>query len=162
MNGCVLHWCVRLGACLLIAAATLPSFCMSQDEHTFLSPGFRIGYRFGEQGGMAAGPEVSITSWNRRNYFGALISVDNIGKRIRVHVAFETGVGYFGGSIGPTFAFGGGSPPDYGFKVTPYAGFLLIPYYSFLYMRNAPSEHEVGSFIKLPLRIGGEEMRVVE
>jgi hypothetical protein len=153
---------VSLVMSLLIIAAMFPSFCLSQDEMTFLSPGFRVGYRFGEQGGMAGGPEVSVTRWNGGHYVGALISVDNIGKRIRVHVAFETGSGFFGCSVGPTFAFGAGSPPDYGFRVTPYAGFLLIPYYSFLYMRSSPSEHEVGSFIKVPVNIGGKEFRLVD
>jgi hypothetical protein len=142
--------------CLLLAIARSES--ISQDHRTFINPGVKLGYRFGENGGLAAGFEISATRWTPSGYLGLLLSVDHSGKTLRTHLGFEGGRGLLGLAIGPTIAFRD-KTLDYGFNVTPYAGFVIIPYYNFMFLRSFPSEHEVGSFIKFPIQVSGERFR---
>lgn len=129
--------------------------CFSQDGRTFINPGFKLGYRFGQNGGLTGGLEISITRWGQNAYTGALFSIDHSDRTIECHCAFEAGSGFFGVSIGPIIALREQSV-DYGFGLTPYVGFVLIPYYRFVYLQHSPSEHEVGSFLKIPIHAAGE------
>jgi hypothetical protein len=140
---------------LVLAAFISCSICFSQDERTFINPGFKLGYRFGENGGFAGGIELSITRWSGYSYAGVLFSIDHSGKTVSYHCAFEAGRGLIGVSIGPVMVRREQSV-DYGFSVTPYAGLILIPYYRFTYLRHFPSEHEIGSYIKIPIQTVGE------
>jgi hypothetical protein len=146
---------VRTSILLLIVASITSSTCFSQDGRTFINPGFKLGYRFGENGGLAGGIELSINRWSGYSYAGVLFSIDHSEKTVSYHCAFEAGRGLIGVSIGPVIVRREQSI-DYGLSVTPYAGLILIPYYRFTYLWHFPSEHEIGSYIKIPIQTVGE------
>ena len=123
-------------------------------QATYVSPGFHIGYRFGEGGGVVTGVEVSIVQWGNRSYGGVVLAWDGIHGMNNFHVGFEYGSGFIGACVGPVVG-ASKDTADIGLRITPYAGAILIPYYTFQFFQFLPSSHQVGMYVKFPIPTGG-------
>jgi hypothetical protein len=126
-------------------------------DRWFLSPGFKIGYAFGENGGFINGIEVSIAHLpeSSNSILGACLSVERLNSDIIIHFAFES-AGLIGASIGPTLVISK-QERSYGFTGTLFGGILLIPYCRYTYLPARANFFEAGTFVKFPFRISGPE-----
>jgi hypothetical protein len=126
---------------LLLVAASWPA-----TAQTYVNPGLKLCYRFGDTGGFVAGFEVSIMVARESGYIGFVVAADGTPKIWDYPFGVECGVGYVGICAGPVVARRSDTT-DYGFRVTPYAGIFLVPYYNYQYLFQSGSEHEIGSYI---------------
>jgi hypothetical protein len=115
-----------------------------------LSPGIKLSYRFGDRGGFVGGIDVSAVRWTDHGYFGFVIACDEVHGTVNFHVGIEGGVGVLGICVGPVVSSKDGTL-DYGLRVTPYAGAIIVPFYNFQMMQRSPNEHDVGVFLKFPV-----------
>lgn len=51
----------------LVLILAMLAFPMVAPGQTYFSPGFHLGYRFGETGGFVSGIEVSVVQWGNRS-----------------------------------------------------------------------------------------------
>jgi hypothetical protein len=142
---------------LLLTISLLPCKAYSQETSTYLNPGFRLGYVFGETGGFTAGIEVSYTWVNTNLAWGILSSADWCNGRIKIHFGLEAARGV-GISIGPTITKNIDTV-DYGFTLTPFGGVILYPFYSYTWRVTSASIQEAGVFIKVPILTSGESIK---
>jgi hypothetical protein len=157
MNQAIVKKSRRLLTAILLLAAPLPAAAQ-----TYVNPGLKLGYRFGDAGGFVAGFEVSIMIANNKGYYGFVVAADGTPKIWDYHFGVEYGVGFVGVCAGPVVTHRSDTT-DYGFRVTPYAGIFLVPYYNYQFLFQSGGEHEIGSYIKLSIpnsswetgRIGG-------
>ena len=136
----------------MVLVLAYPAFASAQS--TYVSPGFHIGYRFGEGGGLVSGVEVSIVQRGDRTYGGVVFAWDAIHATNNFHLGFEYGSAFLGACAGPVIA-SDKDTTDIGLRVTPYAGGILIPYYSYQFFSSMPGNHEVGAFLKWPIQTSG-------
>jgi hypothetical protein len=147
----------RILPVILLLVVTLPTAAQ-----TYINPGFKLGYRFGDAGGFVGGVEVSMMIADNKGYHGFVLAADGTSRTLDFHFGVEFGAGIFGICIGPVVS----NRPDttaYGFRVTPYAGFIVVPYYNYQFLIGTGSEHDVGTYLKFSLpnssgqfgRIGG-------
>jgi hypothetical protein len=157
MNQAIAKMSRRSLTAILLLAAPLPAAAQ-----TYVNPGLKLGYRFGDAGGFVAGFEVSVMVAREKGYLGFVVAADGTPKIWDYHFGVEYGVGYVGICAGPVVSRRSDTT-DYGFRITPYAGIFLVPYYNYQYLLRSGSEHEVGSYIKFSIpnsswqtgRIGG-------
>ncbi|MBK7103791.1 MAG: hypothetical protein IPH62_00705 [Ignavibacteriae bacterium] len=119
-----------------------------------ISPGIKLGYAFGENGGFVYGFEVSYISvdqdriWN----YGSVLSYD-IGRNYqKLHIGIE-GFLYFGGvDFGPTLLLERENI-YYGYSITPFLGLLIYPYFTYSKIWNLDENtiYELGGYGKIPL-----------
>ncbi len=132
------------------------SLCSAQSEHHYIfSPGIKLGYVFGDNGGIIFGFEGSLIvtgEYNDDPIFGVVFNYDWLGKTEFLHLGIEYSENASGIEIGPTFAWLDGVR-HYGIGITPFAGFLLYPYYNYTYLSNRTDFHQIGSFAKLPIQL---------
>lgn len=146
---------------LILLIILLISPLLATAQQTYISPGFNIGYRFGEGGGVIGGLEVSIVQWGNRSYGGVVFAWDAIHGMNNFHVGLEYGVGFFGACVGPVVATNKDTAAI-GLRLTPYAGAIFIPYYSYQFFQSLPSSHEVGMYLKFPIQLSGSKLRFGE
>jgi len=144
-------YCVSSVAAILL----LSSVSYAQSWDTYLNPGFKLGYVFGVGGGFTYGAEISLTRWRSPLYAGAVVSLDYCGETTVASIAIEGGTGYGGAAIGPVLAMHG-QVMDFGMSGTLYTGLGIMPYYRLTFVPKAWIQHEVGSFLKIPIRTAGE------
>lgn len=140
-----------------------PDYCFSQ--RTWLSPGVKLGYTFGEKGGFTWGVEVSLTFEQEvrggTNYYGFVVSMDRCRDLWKIYLGVQGSIAtrtFFpvGLSAGPTLISENGDL-DFGIGLIPFAGFILYPYYHFTYRLSRRSLHEIGGYLKIPIRIIGRD-----
>ncbi len=135
----------------------LPEISHTQDLWSTINPGFKLGYSFGENKGFIYGAEVSFVIRNKYDalYGGLVLGVDRLSDLSKVHFGIEGGDGLFGVCIGPTLLLRN-NEHDFGYTFTAYAGGLLIPFISTTGSSKFGSVNEVGSFVKIPIKIYGK------
>ncbi len=124
-------------------------------HHYFISPGVKLGYSFGDNGGFIFGFETSLFmtgSYNDDPVYGVVFNYDWIGEAELLHVGFEYSRNAVGLELGPTFGWQKGELSS-GIGVTPYLGFMIYPFYNYTYLANGSVYNGIGSFIKLPIQI---------
>lgn len=135
------------------------------EDKIIVSPGVKLGYAFGEKGGFVLGFEISIVrdpgSYTSNNIYGAVLSFERMKSEYRFHIGAQMNFSKYEGAwkllgleIGPTYILRD-TNNALGINVTPYFGGFIIPYYRLLIVPQEYIQHEVGSFIKLPLPIKG-------
>lgn len=126
-------------------------------QRTFISPGIKLGYQFGKDGGFTFGMEMSLTFWERKGpIYGVVVAADGFRGKYDYHVGLEVATPVMGVEVGPTIS----GRYDYaaGFSATVYSGFVLYPYYRYAYIKNNPNQHQIGTFIKVPIQVDGERI----
>ena len=124
------------------------------EHHYFLNPGVKLGYAFGEGGGLVYGCELSFVITGRDSKHssnGVTFNYDFIPNGHRLHVGYEYLSPFAGFDIGPTMITTK-TKNDFGFSIIPFAGILAIPYYNFTYVPSLGAVHEVGSLLKIPIQ----------
>jgi len=125
-------------------------------QRTFISPGIKLGYQFGKDGGFTFGMEMSLTFWERKGpIYGVVVAVDGFRGRYDYHLGLELTNG-IGLEVGPTIS--GRYDYDLGFRATVFTGLFLYPYYCYTYMEKNPNQHQIGTFIKVPIQVDGERV----
>ena len=118
----------------------------------YINPGIKLGYMFGEKGGIVFGFELSITKLdnNRGFVWGYVFDYDMTKKIKRIHLGIEAYRMLLGLDIGPTFAWVEGER-YLGFSFIPYGGAILYPYYNYTLLFPNITYQEIGSYIKFTL-----------
>jgi hypothetical protein len=121
---------------------------------TYVCPGIKMGYMFGEKGGFVFGIELSVVNLDNEGppAWGYLLDFDIFHNVKRFHFGIEGIVWYgVGLDIGPTFVFE--NEESYtGFSIIPFGGLILDPYYNYTYLFQKGSYHEIGSYLKIPIQ----------
>ena len=127
-----------------------------------LSPGIKLGYAFGENGGFVFGFETSLvidydSSLENTNY-GFVLSYEILNNEKRVHVGVELNIGefspLFGMEFGPTFVLNE-KKRNIGLSLTPYFGAFIIPYLRITVFPKKNIQREIGTFLKLHFPVYG-------
>ena len=129
-----------------------------------ISPGIKLGYAFGNEGGFVFGLEGSImvdqNNHNPNRYrYGLVVSIETINDERRIHVGgqvnFSGGYSLFGVEVGPTFLIEE-SKRAVGLSITPYLGGFIIPYFRVNVFPQKDIQTEIGTFLKLHLPVQGQ------
>jgi hypothetical protein len=121
---------------------------------TYVCPGIKMGYMFGEKGGFVFGLELSVISLDNKSpaTWGYLLDFDIVHNMKRFHLGIE-GIAYIVGlDIGPTFVFEDGGIYT-GFSIITFGGLFMDPYFNYTYISQKESYNEIGSYLKIPLQI---------
>ena len=131
----------------------LLGFGNSLAQITYVCPGIKMGYMFGEKGGFVFGVELSVINLNNESpaSWGCLLDFDIIHNVKRFHLGIE-GIAYIVGlDIGPTFVFEKGESYT-GLSIIPFGGLILVPYYNYTDLFKNASYSEIGSYLKIPIQ----------
>jgi hypothetical protein len=121
----------------------------------FFSPGIKLGYAFGENGGFAFGFEGSyIVTGNYGDdpIYGVVLDYDWSGEIEKFHIGIEYIRHLAGVDLGPTIAWKDGNR-YLGFSVIPFVGVLINPYYNYTFLNGEFDLQEVGAYVKVPIQI---------
>ena len=143
----------------LISLLFIAGFCQSHatDSRTFVNPGIKLGYTFGDQRGFTFGFECSITRMvGDRFTFGGVAAVDFCRQLFRAHTGVQASWGV-GVEWGPTF-IRDGSQSQFGHSLTAFLGFVAYPYYTMTFRGESPTLYEFGSYLKAPIRVAGPDL----
>ena len=142
-----------LSALLIIGAAQA-----STQDRWFISPGFKLGYAFGENGGVVVGAEVSITHWpeSGRVITGACVSIEGMKPYTLLHVGFEA-ASVVGASVGPTMLISKESR-SWGFTGTIWGALVVLPYFRYSSFSSTSDLYEAGTFLKFPMMLSGPRL----
>ncbi|HEY3876512.1 MAG TPA: hypothetical protein VGM92_13635 [Candidatus Kapabacteria bacterium] len=118
----------------------------------FWSVGPKLGYTFGENGGVTIGAEASyfpvFSSANVPPY-ALTFDINSWKGHVSVHAGFE--VWYLiGADIGPTVFFTPNNVTP-GISIILWDGVLLYPYFEFGIPFGGPGYHSVGGYLKFPI-----------
>ena len=137
---------------LLLSLSNLSEAQFDSDE-MYVSPGIKIGWASGDEGGFTIGFELSVIQMARDwssvpSYYGLVFDYD-FGRRGRhkFHMGVEAGVPLVGVEMGPTLIVGR-EKTQVGLTMTPYIGLIAYPYYSINLADTVIQE--AGAYLKLP------------
>lgn len=142
---------------LLSGMMILDPILGAQQNWVSINPGVKLAYEFGSQSGFVFGAEISLVvmpDHDRPYYWGIVASVDQCHDLSKSIIGIEGGYGIVGMCVGPSFLSKKGVD-DIGFTITPYAGAVLIPYFSFTSSSKFGYLNEVGSYVKIPILVRG-------
>lgn len=123
---------------------------LSQDN-IYVSPGIKLGYQLGNEGGFVYGIEVSLVSRNMYSSIGGVLDLDFCKDKTMIHLGFQQSVLPIGFDIGPSLYFKV-SKTYFGVTSNIFTGLVIIPFYSISFF---PFERikvqEFGSYLKFPI-----------
>jgi hypothetical protein len=150
---------------LILLLATLAGGCGAifddnpMDGYVWVNPGAKVGYTFGEGGGLTYGGEISVNlstgkdfqtilavgpvlnlTWTRRGTFHARLGMQLAGA-------------LWGIEAGPAIVRDRGRT-HVAFGVTPWLGALVVPYFTYTLVAGGPDLSELGVYGKLPICTG--------
>ncbi len=123
----------------------------------YVNPGIKVGYTFGDRGGLTFGLELSVTQYQSRGMLlGGVIDYDYTpaSGMHKTHLGAEGSVWGLGLDLGPTWVIGNGKS-GLGATFTPFVGLVAYPYYSFTAMVGMENIHEAGAYLKPPIHVSG-------
>jgi hypothetical protein len=134
----------------LIVALMCLIFTQKATSQPFWSVGPKIGYTFGDNGGLTGGVEVSYFPQNFSSYiYGYTLDINFWPKHVSVHFGIETWL-ILGVDVGPTFFFSkNGFNP--GLSIIAWDGLILYPYYELGIPFNGEFYNSVGGYVKFPV-----------
>ena len=129
-------------------------------SNVILSPGVKLGYAFGENGGFTYGFEATIVfdhdNTIMNTHYGFVFSYEKVKNEERIHTGVQLNIGeicpLFEMEFGPTFILGENNS-RIGLSFTPYFGAFIIPYLRITLFPEKSTEHEIGTFLKLHLAL---------
>lgn len=146
---------ILLLLCLIIMAMASSAV----GDVRFISPGVKLGYTFGKQGGFTGGFEVSYIVWYKNTAHAAVLVVDLQEKMAKYHIGYQ--ISHVAGiELGPTLVLRTDRKPDFGWTTTPFIG-AVVPYlyYSHTFMFSPEKDiDETGLLLKLPIPLKGHEL----
>lgn len=132
-------------------------------DNCWLSPGIKLGYRFGSGGGFVFGMELSMVWEGKDNLAGIVIAFDDCrkSKTTRFNISGETTFLNmpFGVSMGPTVVIHD-SQKHLELNTTIYGGLIFIPYLSLTTSFQEYADFELGSYLKIPILFRGPGIRM--
>ena len=150
---------------LLVLGAAAPDAHADIDnpfpDSTIISPGIKLGYAFGDRGGLSFGVELTVLKRTGADLsaivaHGPAVNVGwSRGGIMYARVGWEAVSWFVGVEGGPTIVRG----PDgvrVGLTVSPWIGAIVVPYYAHTWLFGGPSIRELGTYLKLPLCTGCE------
>lgn len=146
-----------------LAALAVPASAAALDldnpfpAELIVSPGVKLGYTFGAQGGFNYGIEISVLTrttpdlaavlaygpvfnlhWGPNDVFYARLGAEVVSW----FIGAEAGVAYVSDSFGSHFGVG----------ITPWIGsWYVVPYYTHTFVFGSTDLNEAGTYLKLPL-----------
>lgn len=126
--------------------------CKSLAQITYVCPGIKMGYMFGEKGGFVFGVELSVINFDNNSpvSWGYLLDFDLCHNVKRFHLGIEGIIYIVGLDIGPTFLFDDGGSYT-GYSIITFGGLILDPYYNYTSISQKGTYSEIGSYLKIPL-----------
>ncbi len=137
----------------ILLAAMLSSHGYAQEERTFVNPGIKLGYTFGDSRGFTFGIECSVTRLLEGYSYGAVAAIDLCKQMQRFHLGVEASRG-IGIEWGPSVIAEGGVT-QVGHTLTPFMGIIVYPYYAVTFRSRGDNLQEVGSYFKFPIQTAG-------
>ena len=132
----------------LIVAVICLLFVQNALSQPFWSTGPKIGYTFGQQGGLTGGWEFSYFPDQTPNGYFLGYTVDLTAWK--GHTTLHFGVeGYFL-DVGPTLFFSNNSL-NFGMSAIAWIGIIIYPYYEFAWPFGQTPFNSVGGYIKIPV-----------
>ncbi len=133
-------------------------FCISRNivlakDDIYVSPGIKLGYQFGKDGGFIFGIEISAVQVGKYTAIGGVLDLDFCKDNTMFHIGFQQSALPIGYDLGPSLYFKD-SKTYFGYSANIFSGFIAMPFYGINYF---PSEkvtiHEAGSYLKYPITI---------
>ena len=124
----------------------------SAEPYYFFSPGVKLGYQFGENGGTVFGLELSVM--RTVDYFpnvGIVANIDFCKGNTKLHLGAQT-AHIIGLDIGPTVYFTE-NKTNFGYTVGIYGLLYIMPFYEYtqIYDDQNFSIYQSGVFLKAPI-----------
>jgi hypothetical protein len=150
---------IILACAVLLLQLSWKDACWSQSDAYFLSPGIKLAYAFGQNGGFVVGLELSFyrvisIRGEDQGFAGFLVDIDKCKDLTKVHFGIEASYRLVGASIGPSLLFNQ-EWQGFGMTGTLYSWVLVLPYYGYTYVFERSDIHELGVYVKLPIQISG-------
>lgn len=154
---------MRRGAvALALALIAVPAAARADLDNPFpdalvISPGIKLGYIFGgEGGGFTYGAELTMM-WRSGADLSAIVAQGpalNIswsqGGTFQLRPGWQFVSWFIGIEAGPAIVRRDGHT-HFGVGVSPWLGAIVVPYYTYTYLIGVPGIHEGGTYLKLPL-----------
>ena len=147
---------------VVLAAAPAPARALDNPfpDSAIVSPGVKLGYTFGEEGGFTFGVELSVLvrtgpSLSVVLAHGPVLDLSWTWDGIFVlHAGYELASVVLGVEAGPSLVVGRGAT-RFGFGVTPWLGGIVVaPYYGHTFVVGGEAVDELGAYFKLPICTG--------
>lgn len=125
---------------------------------SFINPGIKIAYELGGNGRLKVGLEVSYSVWSKdADVYSVAIGIDNWDELFKLRIGLEGQRRMLGVMIGPAFLLQD-SVWSVGLAMSVFTGMIVYPYCE-MTMRfdEAKNIYELGSYVKLPLNVGGKK-----
>ena len=138
-----------------------PNNLCSQTKRTFINPGVKIGYAFGNGGGLVMGFECSfssITFDTHTSSYGFVVGIDKYFDFTKYHIGVEYYYGGIGLEYGPSY-LKKGEEFDITTSATLYTWLIAIPYASITFNNEFGAFNEYGMFLKFPIQLSGPDFR---
>ncbi|MFN8358329.1 MAG: hypothetical protein U0264_00310 [Candidatus Kapaibacterium sp.] len=150
-------------ASILIMMACTSQNLLASEPRIYINPGVKFGYSFGEKGGFTYGLDVSITSTFTDSFSpfwaGIVFTTNKRKGKHSIHYGVQASYLGFGMEVGPTYVNDYGKMYS-GYSVTTFGGFVIIPYYTYSrFDKDSLTNHEIGTYVKMPILIMGESFR---
>ena len=134
---------------LALALALLLSISQTGRAQTFWSLGFKVGYTFGDDGGITGGVEAS---YMLSPLYGFTLDLTGWPKsHTSIHAGLE-GWWWVGLDVGPT-VFLSDQYKGLGFSAIVWDGLFFYPYYELAIPFRGSPYHSVGGYIKFPVNL---------
>lgn len=132
-------------------------------DGVLVSPGIKVGYTFGDDGGFSYGAEVTMLLEPGVDLPGLVMHGPALNVGWSHRGTFHLRAGWqlvswlIGIEAGPALVWRDGQA-HLGLGVTPWVGGIIIPYYTYTFIPGAANHRDVGSYLKLPLCLGCESL----
>lgn len=149
---------------LLVLIVTSSGLAYDDGPYYFVSPGIKMSYVFGSEGGFSFGWEVSVyrtIGWKPRGeeegYVGIALSIDWCKSVTKLQLGFEGSQRFMGLCLGPSLVLREDAG-ILGVSATLYSWFVVLPYYTYTFLPGYADIHELGGFIKIPIQLNGRSI----
>ena len=151
-------------ALILLVSGTTP-VAAQEEGRGWVSPGLRLGYRFGDDGGFFLGVECSFMhmfQWSPSMHaVGAVVSVDGFAPGLRFQIGAQYSAGIAGTALGYSYLQKEGKS-EHGYFGSLYTFIGIMPYLAFEEYpdRQDGPDIEAGALLKAPLKVYGPTIKI--
>lgn len=156
---------MHLGGLVVILVVATPAVAAADYDNPFLdetivSPGVKLGWTFGDRGGLTFGVEVTVLRSAGENArlvlaHGPALNLSWSRGRFHGRLGWEAVSWGFGLEGGPGIVRDADGT-HLSLTISPWAGAFVVPYYAHTFVAGAAPVREAGLYGKLPLCVGCE------